>query len=81
MPKRAKLADLLKNLLRDETMRNKNVWSEAVKENLIVHIMRRLVQTKTRIRPRLILMWLLLILTAGNLADVEFFLSRITDLI
>ena len=50
------------------------MWREAVKENLIFGIMKSLVQTKTRsrIRPRLILMWLLLILTVGNLADIEF---------
>ena len=50
-------------------MRNKNVSREAMKENLIFRI-RRLVQTKTRIRPRLVLMCSLSILTVGNLATI-----------
>ena len=59
-------------------MRNKNEWREAVKENLIFRVMKRFVQIKTRIRPRprLILIWLLLILTVGNLADIEFGISE-----
>ena len=57
--------------------RDKNVWRKAMKENLIFRIIRRLVQTKTRIRPtcrlglrRLILMSLLLVLTVGNLTKI-----------
>ena len=33
---------------------NKNVWREVMKENMVFRMLRRRVQTKTRIRPRLL---------------------------
>ena len=54
-------------------MCGQNVWTEAMKEDLIFCTMKRFVQTKTRItprRPRLILMCLLLVLTVENLAKI-----------